>query len=52
MQTTNLKNGINKVGISDIIIAQNAIQAQVALLTFDKHFILMKDLLGLRIFNS
>jgi len=42
MQTYNLKNGINRVGIPDLLIAQNAIQNKVHLLSFDKHFELMK----------
>ena len=34
MQTYNLKNGINKVGIPDLLIAQNAVQNKVHLLSF------------------
>jgi predicted nucleic acid-binding protein len=33
MQTVNLKNGINKVGIPDLIIAQNAIENSLELFT-------------------
>ena len=41
-QTVNLKNGINNVGIPDIIILQNVINNSLSLLTIDKHFKLMK----------
>ena len=37
----NLQNGINKVGIPDLIVYQNAIFAGATLLTLDKHFQLM-----------
>ena len=48
MQTKNLLNGINKVGIPDLIIAQNAINNNLFLFSFDKHFSLMSDLFGLK----
>lgn len=48
MQTRNLKHGINRVGISDLLIAQNAIQNSTRLLSFDKHFELMRHLAGLK----
>ena len=38
MQTICIKNGINKVGIPDLIIAQNAMQNGLSLFTLDKHF--------------
>lgn len=50
MQTVNLKNGINKVGLPDLIIAQNALAHNVEIFTLDKHFWLMQDLHGLRLF--
>ena len=50
MQTLNLKNGINKVGISDLIIAQNAIKNNLELFSFDRHFKLMSKLYGFRLF--
>ena len=37
-QTTCIKNGINKIGIPDIIIIDNVIQNDLVLYTFDKHF--------------
>ena len=33
-----LRNGINKVGIPDLIIAQHAIQNNCSLFSLDKHF--------------
>ncbi|MBI2437845.1 MAG: PIN domain-containing protein [Lentisphaerae bacterium] len=38
MQVTCLRNGINKVGIPDLIIAQHAIQNNLSLFSLDKHF--------------
>ncbi len=38
MQIICLHNGINKVGIPDLIIAQHAIQNNLALFSLDKHF--------------
>lgn len=45
-----LRHGINKVGIPDLIIAQNARQNGVALFTHDKHFLLMAKHVGLELF--
>jgi predicted nucleic acid-binding protein len=44
-----LKNGINAVGITDLIIAQNAIQNDCEIFTQDNHFSLMRDILSLNI---
>lgn len=52
MQTQNITNGINKVGIPDLIIAQNAINNNLLLFSFDKHFSLMRDLFGLNLFTG
>lgn len=41
MQVTCLRNGINKVGLPDLIIAQHAIQNEYALFSYDKHFALL-----------
>jgi len=43
IQVQCIKNGINKIGIPDLIIAQNALQNYLTLFTFDKHFKLMSD---------
>lgn len=51
MQTMNLKSGANKVGIPDLIIAQNAVQHDVPILSFDKHFQLMKGNIGVRVYQ-
>ena len=51
MQTINLKNGINKVGIPDLIISQNAIENNLEIFTHDAHFHLMSDLHGIKIFK-
>jgi len=51
MQTLNLKKGINKVGISDLIITQNAIENNLELYAFDKHFTLMSELHELKLFK-
>jgi predicted nucleic acid-binding protein len=41
-QITNLKKGINKVGIPDLIILDNVITNNLVLFTEDKHFKLMQ----------
>lgn len=50
MQIKNIKNGINKVGIPDLILAQNIIDHNVELFTFDKHFELMSKVHGFHLF--
>ena len=51
-QNYNLKHGINRVGLPDLIIAQNAIQNSAKLYSLDKHFVLMRKHLGLRIYGE
>ncbi len=51
MQTENLKSGLNRIGVPDLIIAQNAVQNQVRLFSFDKHFGIMKRHIGLRTYE-
>ncbi len=41
MQVTCLRNGINKVGIPDLIVAQQVMHCSLSLFTMDKHFRLM-----------
>ena len=41
MQVICLRNGINKVGIPDLIIAQHAMQNNLSLFSLDKHFPLL-----------
>lgn len=43
MQLINLRNGINKIGIPDLMIAQQCIENHLTLYSFDKHFSLMLD---------
>ncbi|WP_367899151.1 PIN domain-containing protein [Leptospira sp. WS58.C1] len=49
-QISNLRNGINKVGIPDLIIAQNVIQNKAMLFTLDKHFKLMSKNIKLKVY--
>ena len=44
-----LKNGLNGVGIPDLIIAQNAKQNNCEIYSLDNHFSLMKDIFTLKI---
>jgi predicted nucleic acid-binding protein len=44
-----LKNGLNGVGIPDLIIAQNAKQNNCEIYSLDNHFSLMKNILTLNI---
>ena len=41
LQVACIRNGINKVGISDLIIAQQAMQNNFSLYSLDKHFALL-----------
>jgi len=50
-QIVNLKNGINKIGIPDLIILQNTIQNQCSLFTLDKHFKLMSKVHKINLYN-
>jgi predicted nucleic acid-binding protein len=43
MQIKCIRSGINKVGIPDLLIAQNAIQNKLVLYSLDKHFNLMAE---------
>ncbi|WP_305353216.1 PIN domain-containing protein [Algoriphagus sp.] len=44
-QILNLKNGVNKVGIPDLIILQQVIEEKLTLFSYDKHFKLMQGFL-------
>ena len=44
-----LKNGLNGIGIPDLIIAQNAKQNHCEIYSLDSHFKLMKDILRLQL---
>ena len=43
-----IKKGINKLGLLDIVIAQNAKQNNTGLFTINRHMILLCDLLGIK----
>jgi len=43
LQTHCLRNGINGVGVPDLIICQNAIQGGLRLFSSDKHFALISE---------
>jgi predicted nucleic acid-binding protein len=44
-----LKNGLNGIGIPDLIVAQNAKQNKCTIYSLDNHFEPMKDILKLRL---
>ncbi len=48
-QSICLKNGLNGIGIPDLIIAQNAKQNRCEIYSLDKHFERMEDILKLRL---
>ncbi len=45
-----IKRGFNGLGIPDLIIAQNAIQNSVPILSKDKHFTILKEAIGLELY--
>ena len=49
MQVTCLRNGINKVGIPDLIVAQQALQNNLSLFSLDKHFRLLSQHVALQL---
>lgn len=51
LQVTCLRRGINKVGISELIIAQQAINNNFDLFTYDKHFMLISEHIPLSIYH-
>lgn len=46
-----LRKGINGIGIPDLLIAQNAMQGNMRLLSNDKHFRLISKHTGLKLFE-
>ncbi len=48
-QSKCLKNGLNGIGIPDLIVAQNAKQNLCEIYSLDNHFTLMKDIIGLQL---
>ena len=51
MQAHNLRYGINRVGLPDLMIAQNAMQNNVTLFSLDKHFSLMSEIMPIRMYT-
>jgi predicted nucleic acid-binding protein len=51
-QFLNLRNGIDKVGIPDLIILQQVIDEKLTLFSFDKHFKLMKSQFEFELINN
>jgi predicted nucleic acid-binding protein len=51
-QFMNLENGINHVGIPDLIILQQVINEKITLFSYDKHFKLMKNHLNFDLFQT
>jgi len=52
MQVKCIRSGINKIGIPDLIIAQNAIQNNQVLFSLDKHFGLIAECTPLSVFGE
>lgn len=52
IQTALLKNGINKVGLPDLLILQNAIQNNAAVFSDDKHMRLAAPFVGCRLLGE
>jgi len=51
LQVACLENGINKLGIPDLIIAQNAIGHGLRLFSMDKHFRLLRGVIPLDLYE-
>ena len=51
-QLMNLKNGINKVGIPDLMILQQVIEKKISLFSFDKRFKLMQNHLNFELISK
>jgi len=49
-QVRNLRKGINKVGIPDLIIMQNVIQQDLFLYTLDSHFVKMAEIFPFKLY--
>ncbi len=50
LQGINLKHGLYNISIPDLIIAQNVINNNLELFSFDKHFILMQRFVKFKLF--
>lgn len=52
LQKLNLQNGINKVGLPDLMIVQHCISANLELWSLDKHFELMSKNVELKLIGG
>ena len=52
LQTKCLKHGINKIGIPDLVIVQNAIMHKLEIYTLDKHFKLMSQYVPITLYAN
>jgi hypothetical protein len=52
MQIQNIKNGLNRVGIPDLILLQNVMDNNLLLFSIDKHFRLMQELFSFHMFHD
>jgi hypothetical protein len=50
-QSKCLKNGLNGIGIPNLVVAQNAKQNRCEIYSLDNHFTLMKDILELQLLD-
>ena len=50
-QVKNIKNGLNKIGIPDLIFLDNCIQHDIELFSVDKHFTLMFGIHKFKLFR-
>lgn len=50
-QTINLQKGLNKIGIPDLIIAQNTIENNLDVYTLDNYFSSMSKILGFTLYK-
>jgi hypothetical protein len=46
-----LRKGVNRIGISDLMVAQNAKQNLCEIYSLDNHFQLMKDIVGFELLD-
>ena len=51
-QLMNIRHGYNKIGITDLIIAQNCIQNNLEICSGDKHFSEMAEYLPLKVYTK
>ena len=52
LQETCIRSGINKVGVPDLMVAQQAMRLDVPLFSIDKHFALIAQIAPLRLWPA